>query len=383
MTRYGSIDAWVDMTKKRLVAWGFNTLGGWSSDEVKRFPRTVYLGFAGRHTPEGGLPDFFHSDYAARAAKVAARVESMRDDPYVIGYFLDNELDWAPHWRRPLPIFEQYLKRPPDAPGKKALVRFFRERYDSVGEFGKVWAPPIESWSALAERTSLRPRNRAAATEDREAFTYLVACQYFRVATEALRKADPNHLILGSRFVSWLVPRTFVQACGRFCDVVSLNFYEVGPLGHAIFKVVDPETAFEIVLPGARRLPHDTDFRPFYETSGKPILITEFSFRSMDSGMPNTYPPPVIAQPTVPTQRDRADKYRRYVREWVTSPYCVGYHWFQYQDQPKGGRGDGENGNYGLVNIQDEPYAEFIRQVRQLNRQAYGLHAGESTQRVD
>lgn len=36
-------------------------------------------------------------------------------------------------------------------------------------------------------------------------------------------------------------------------------------------------------------------------------------------------------------------------------PYMVGAHWFQFVDQPAGGRwSDGEDGNNGIVNAKDQ-----------------------------
>ena len=37
-------------------------------------------------------------------------------------------------------------------------------------------------------------------TEDKSEFLGLVAAEYGRVASEAIRRADPNHLVLGCRF---------------------------------------------------------------------------------------------------------------------------------------------------------------------------------------
>jgi hypothetical protein len=49
-------------------------------------------------------------------------------------------------------------------------------------------------------------------------------------------------------------------------------------------------------------------------------------------------------------------------------------------DEPHAGRaGDGENGNYGLVNIEDAPYAEFIARVQAVNRRVWDLHAASGT----
>ena len=50
---------------------------------------------------------------------------------------------------------------------------------------------------------------------------------------------------------------------------------------------------------------------------------------------------------------ERAAGFERYVRRVLHDPAVVGYHWFQYTDQPKEGRFDGENSNYGVVNIVD------------------------------
>jgi len=120
----------------------------------------------------------------------------------------------------------------------------------------------------------------------------------------------------------------------------------------------------------------ELDHAAFHRIGRKPLMITEFSFRSMDSGLPNTYPPPLAVQPNVPTQRARADRYARYVRLWMSQPFFVGYHWFEWVDEPREGRFDGENGNYGLVNIRDEPYAVFVDTVRRVNREVWSLHCG-------
>ena len=62
--------------------------------------------------------------------------------------------------------------------------------------------------------------------EHREEFAGVVAERYYKVVSEAIRKYDPNHLYLGSRlhgkpkFI-----RQIVEAAGRYCDVVAINYY--------------------------------------------------------------------------------------------------------------------------------------------------------------
>ena len=48
-------------------------------------------------------------------------------------------------------------------------------------------------------------------------------------------------------------------------------------------------------------------------------------------------------------------------------PWIVGYHWFEWVDQPPDGRFDGEDNNWGLVNVHDVPYAEVVDRMSQVN----------------
>ncbi|NOZ24010.1 MAG: hypothetical protein GXP25_23275 [Planctomycetes bacterium] len=361
MKIYGSVDRWKEAARKRMLAWGFNTAAGWGRSDMG-LPWTNVLGFSGRHWLKGLLPDFFSKDFTSHAEKLASK-QSRPDDKLLIGYFLDNEMQWNTDWRLGPSLFDHYTSMPADTAGKKALVGFFKDRYPSPSAMAEVWQPAVKTWDELAGATQLTPhmgREDRAAT-DREAFTRFAARRYFRVCTEALRRADPNHLILGCRFVNWTVPEAVVQACGEYCDVVSLNFYEIGPLGHVVYLA---KSAMKV-----RLISSDHAFRRFYKLTGKPLMITEFGFRAMDSAPPNTYPPPLIAQPTVPTQTDRGRKFEKYVKEWAATNYIVGYHWFCWVDEPKEGRTlDGENGNYGLVDIEDKPYEEFLKIAVPANR---------------
>ncbi|MGA8184747.1 MAG: hypothetical protein WB819_14025, partial [Terriglobia bacterium] len=59
-----------------------------------------------------------------------------------------------------------------------------------------------------------------------------------------------------------------------------------------------------------------------------------------------------------------------------TSAPAVGYHWFEWCDEPREGRFDGENSNYGLVNIHDQPYKQFVKAVQAANQAARSAHHG-------
>src|SRR6185503_10029251 len=60
--------------------------------------------------------------------------------------------------------------------------------------------------------------------------------------------------------------------------------------------------------------------------------------------------------PTVSTQKERAAGFRNTLHALLKIPYVVGADWFQYYDEATHGRFDGENFNFGLVDIHNRPY---------------------------
>src|SRR5262249_49071107 len=61
-------------------------------------------------------------------------------------------------------------------------------------------------------------------------------------------------------------------------------------------------------------------------------------------------------------------------------PDVVGAHWFQFYDHPPGGRvGDGEDYDFGLVDVQDRPYDELLAALAEANRAAPSIHAAPRT----
>ena len=148
--------------------------------------------------------------------------------------------------------------------------------------------------------------------------------------------------MIGSRFGYQPHPNV-IAAAGRYLDVVSFNCYDL-----------DASAAIDA-----------------YAACGKPCLISEFSFRGDDSGLPNTSG----AGPRVESQVERAQCFERYVTAALRKPAVVGYHWFEHADQPAEGRFDGENSNFGTVTIEDEVYAELTETMTRVNAAAEQIHA--------
>jgi hypothetical protein len=341
--RYPDRASWAQAVVARLRSWGFNTIGAWSDSQLTDLdmPYTVILDIAGRagaNWQRGRPADVFDPHFEEIARKITQEECGHHvQSPLLIGYFSDNELRWGPDWRGTETMLTMYLELPSAAMGRERAITFLRHRYgDDIRHLNRAWNIKAKDFAGVPSRAGTD-----AFQADADEFLGLMASRYFDVCARAIHAADPNHLYLGARFAG-KVPDSALRAA-RSADVVSVNIYGF-----------DPQPLV----------------RHVFEMTGKPVLITEFAFRAQDSGLPNTRG----AGPKVPSQVARAKAYEEYVKLLESRPEAIGYHWFQWSDEPKQGRFDGENSNYGLVDIADKPYAEFVTAVTAANLAATEAH---------
>jgi len=346
---------WAQVAAHRLLSWSMNTTANWSDQRVQRLhtvPYATCLSPYGVERPSmiDGLPDMFDPQFAVWADRAGLETveQGYRDDPWVIGYFVDNELFWAGDWGRDdAPIVgPKVLALATATPAKQALVQLLRERHSDIAGLNAAWGTSFASLDDLLNHPVTLPSEALPrAAEDFSAFLSLAADTYYRTVRDAIRRYDSHHLYLGSRFAQ--APREVVAIAGKYCDVVSFNVYA-------------PE------VPAAR-------FDEFARLAPRPFLIGEYNFGARDRGMLDG------GGVVVDSQADRARAYEQYVRALARLPYFVGCHWFEYLDQAFLGRHDGfESGNSGFVDVCDNPYPEFVAGVTQANRRLYaaGFAAG-------
>jgi hypothetical protein len=104
----------------------------------------------------------------------------------------------------------------------------------------------------------------------------------------------------------------------------------------------------------------------------KPVIITEWYAKGVDSGMGNTSG----AGWLVKTQRDRGLFYENFTLGLLASKNCVGWHWFKYIDNdPTDRKADPSNtdSNKGILNNRYEPYPPLLESMKAINKRAYGI----------
>lgn len=370
--RYGSEAAWSESTLARLKSWGFNTLGANQSIGLRHrglahvehilSMGTAFSDFSDMvpKTTWTGFPDVFDPrweefcDFTARQACVPAAA-----DPWILGYYIDNELEWEGKDHSEYGLINEIFKKPAGHDAKTALLAFLRKRHRTVEKFNAAWGTRYSGFAALADSTDVPPGDTDEAAKDKELFLAMVAERYFRTAVEAIRRYDPNHLILGCRF--WgKAPKVAWRAAGKHLDVVSTNYY--GPVD----------------LEAGTAEPIREDLVRFSEMTGRPMMVTEWSYPALDSGLPCRHG----AGQRLDTQEQRARAFAVFQRMVAGLPFIVGSQFFMWADEPELGISSTfpEDSNYGLVDVNDDPYPEITAAAARVHPQLAAIHAGDTAE---
>jgi hypothetical protein len=335
--KFASETDWAEKTTALLRAHGFNGLGAWGDTgrmsavkpplaytRIWNFMASYGKKRGGTYQKPGhtGYPGdcifVFDPEFEAFCDEHARQLAVSKDDPWLLGHFSDNEL--------PLPTsaLKNYLALSDADPGYQAALAWLRTRR-----------------GADATVRDVKP-------EDLPAFQEFMVERYFRIVSRAIKRHDPNHLFLGARFhgSDLRFPGIF-RAAGPHVDVVSVNYYRAW--------TPDPER-----------------LAMWARESGKPVIITEWYAKGVDSGLANTGG----AGWLVKTQRDRGLFYENFTLGLLESKACVGWHWFKYIDNdPTDTRSDPSNqdSNKGILSNRYEPYTPLLDSMKRINEHAYGL----------
>ena len=354
MRKFPNRADWATNAVARLKDWGFNMLGGGSDSALKYrgllhaftlamgetvcrdgVPKEFFI-CPNERRPCTSFPNVFHPDFEVWCDYVARKkCAPNRDDPWLFGYFIDNELAWWGRGMLDVGLFDAVAKLPQGHSARKAQMRFLSERRIEVGDV------PV------------------AVKLD---FLRLAAERYFSVTSAAIRRADPNHLVLGARFAGIRGAHPVVwEVAGRYCDVVTFNCYPWADIDRNVVRMgrsLDSERVSDA-------------FAKLHARTGRPLLITEWSFPALDTGRPCSHG----AGQRFRTQPLRAQASELFAKTLLSLPYVLGYDYFMWVDQPIAGLSDAfpEDCNYGLISEEDVPYRELTSVFSKVHKNARAL----------
>ena len=258
-------------------------------------------------------------------------VAPYRGSPYRIGYFSDNEVGW---WAGALFVF--YSSKPASSVTKQRWVELLRQHY--AGDWSRFTAdflPPagVDSWEALLATTEMtRMKPGGAGIHVVREWTGIVAEHYYTLAERAIRAADPDALYFGDRLPIYYDPAA-VRAMAPHVDAIATNYNVDSGDGWIADYFFD----------GLRKL-----------SGGKPVLVIRMVFRGARE--PHREPQ---QRPSDDGRDPRRAGCRRSRRDPQISPRS------RKSSAPTGsstttirkaGGRDGEDYDFGLVDINDRPY---------------------------
>ncbi len=334
-------DTFVHETFQKLRSWGFNALGAWATEEFfdKGMPYTEILEFfkEGPYIEMTGagksVPDIFSEEWKAAIDKKArALCSPKRNSKVLVGYFTDNEIGFGragdfgldPGFKNAGRFGFSLLRETLGLDSSKAAYKkaweFIFNRYSNLNELAFAWKVPINKQNdiALLNKNQVMIQSPAY-SEDAQAFSALYASMYFQLVNEAIKRYDPNHLILGCRFGS--PPDEYIlEAMKPWVDVISQNNYRP-----VMYERIDY----------------------LYEATGLPVLIGEFSW---NTDLFKKVPLPGEPEGGLSLKNRMFTRGEIVLKRAARHPAMIGYTWYRWV-QPAS---TDEKFTDGLVDYQDQ-----------------------------
>ena len=337
---------WARLTAARLKSWGINTLSMFSDPhfiQLSGMPYVIML----EHYPVTQrsifreFPDVFSQEYDDLCRAFASQLKPYADDPRLIGYFLNNEPTWG--FVENVSLAEKTLENGQGTASLEALIAWLSSRYQgNIARFNEAWHTELKEFHDLRKGLYRAASLSEASQRDLHAFTLIMLDRYAGIPSRYARQYAPHHLNIGMRFAGGVTKNPSLLICAKHFDVFSFNSYT---------DVPDSKLA---------EIPLDM-----------PMLVGEFHFGALDAGLPS---PSLF---WVKDQSARGEAYERFVTHMAAHPNGVGAHYFAYNDQPLWGRYDGENYQFGLVDICNRPYGPFVSGIQRANQRIYRVMTGQ------
>lgn len=364
--RFKTKAEWEDETVQRLTGWGFNMIMG--SDPKLRYrglshSQTINVGgpmaslgdeydiTPNEQRPCTAFPNVFHPKFKSWCEyKIRDICSGEVNNPWLFGYFIDNELAWWGRGSNYGGLFDAAMKKNPKHHAKIFIRDLLAKHADnSIDKLNKTWNLNLTSFDQLLHMDKL-PDATDEQKAIKEDFLRQAAEIYFSTVSSTFRKIDPNHMLMGCRFAGIYGNHPIVwEVAGKYSDIVTWNFY--GSID------MDEKVAYDNL--SKQRKPVPEAFTEVYKLVKRPALITEWSFPALDSGLPCTYG----AGQRFLTQKERAEATGIFAKTILSLPFIIGYDYFMWVDQPPLGISTPfpENTNYGLINLKGEPYPDIVK----------------------
>jgi hypothetical protein len=256
---------------------------------------------------EHAFPDPFDPNFEVEYRKRVKWVLSLiGEKSWFIGWFADNEVDFYNIHRK---VYTPYCSQ--------KLKEFLVAKYRDISNLNNAWSASFSSFDDLIAKKPDPIIREGQMFEDFWDFILIVIKEWAQLCLRILREEDPGRLVFSNRF-----------NVGGYSDCSNKEVLE-------IFKIYDGL--------GVNLYPNNQEpgmglhnlqaIELVYKHTGKPIILSEWSVPSVDSGL---YDSQLLLEESfcvsTQTQQQRAWHAANTAMDYYNLPYIVGLHWFIWYD---------------------------------------------------
>jgi hypothetical protein len=325
---FGNINTTFHMKAKSDIKFmGFNTLGYHTSsafDNTKYLPYVKSIRFVNlQHylkQTKADFPDVFSENFEIHVDTIARKnILPIKHDPYLLGYSMNDcpvftmndaaahgnniyakAKDASPTW----PVVLRNLG--PNDNGKLIYVSLMKNEYkNDIAAFNKIYSTTFGSFDELSNTQNWRPdvdiKNKRE-LKDNFSFLLKIIEQRYLLETAAIKKYDPNHLILGDKFNGNTdTPKEILALGDKYFDIIFIQHYGFWKEINSFYKKIE-------------------------SVSDKAIIMGDAAIHVPNKNMPNPY------GPHTKTQKERIYQVSKLLNNSYKKSNFVGWHWCGWMD---------------------------------------------------
>jgi len=337
--RHKSGEPYISMTHILRLANALNDSSAFARDRNGNLRKGSDIG---THS----VPDPFNP-FWKKAAKEKAEsiIPRYRDEPWFMGWFVDNEMTFNELYRF---IWAEY--------SSGEFIKTLREKYKTIEALNQAWSSSFGTYKYSSFNDILTDKPEPKNWDDPlwidfSAFERHMMKEYIDFTYDLVKELDPNHLIISNRINLGPMPEIYRTAdlWGRY-DIVCMNIY--------------PDNNMIGFNPGEIEI-----MRKLNETTGRPVIVGEWSIPAIDSKLYEFGKDPYgrsldWSWPQVMrTQKERGEAYDICIRQLASLDFMLGAGWFITFDIDRPER----RANRGMIDSDFKLYQDLTDAMKRAN----------------
>jgi hypothetical protein len=310
-------------------------------------------------SPDKKFPDVFDPAWIGQLDSHVKRFTGHhKDAKYLLGYSYDDLPAYTiHHLEKRISKFEHHpwiidiITKPGLTEGKRTWIEVLKTQYPSANEAAAMYRLNAADWDEFGGITQWGlPEDQEQGFADQAMMNAKIVEAYHKAHHDAIRRYDPNHLILGDKIQNQRPQPDWVWEIVRnYVDVIVIQDYDFFSPGHS------------------KKLRH------IHALTGKPMMNGDHSYGALRPNMK------AVKGVKVASAEAKGQQYANYLEGIMKLPFMVGWQTCGYLETWTGTSDATGKQQTGYFDPFGKPIEEALSHARAANKQALQWH--ESAQK--